>query len=191
MNHIALWIFLAIGVSKFSQRAHMVRFMTGGLLLIALANTLYWNKVYDANLEHMQNVRMAAADFIRDSLPADERCAVFDIGAVRYFSGRPIIDIGGLTNPDLLQWFKDNKSNNSDEFLARQRVTCIVLPGQSGSDGEGWIDFVELFGLNDSPRLKLEQIASFEMDPQRWLLGYLPTANQQRSVVIYRILWTK
>ncbi len=188
MNHIALWIFLAIGVFKFSQRPYVVRFMTGGLLLIALANTLYWNKVYDSNIEHMQNVRIAAAYFVRDVLSTDERCAVFDIGAVRYFSERPIIDIGGLTNPADLQWFRDNKS---DEFLAAQDVTCIILPGQSNLDGEGWIDFVEIFGLDNSSYFKLEKIASFEMDSERWLLGYLPTTNQQRSVVIYRIVWTK
>jgi len=187
MNHAALWILLCLGVAQFSGRPFAMRFLTGGLVLIALANTFYWNKVYDANLEHMQEVRIASANFVRDSLSRDELCAVFDIGAVRYFSQRPILDIGGLTSPKDLRWFSENKS---DEFLIDREATCIILPGQTTVDGEGWLNFVEIFRLDDSSHFKLEKIASFEMDPERWLLGYLPTSNQQRSVVIYRIIRT-
>ncbi|HXD09588.1 MAG TPA: hypothetical protein VN653_05965 [Anaerolineales bacterium] len=188
MNHAALWILLAVGASKFSQRAYLNSFVTGGLFVIALANNLYWNRVYDANIEHMQNVRIATAHFLRDSIPAQDRCAVFDIGAVRYFSQRPIVDIGGLIDPDEIQWFRDHKSA---EYLVAAGVTCIIIPGQSNLNGEGWIDFLKLLSLDHTSLFKLEKIATFEMDSERWLLGYLPTANQQKSVDIYRLIRTK
>lgn len=187
MNHVALWIFLCIGAAQLSQRIPLQRFMTAGLVLIALANTFYWNRVYDANIEHMQKVRIPTADFVRESFSRNELCAVFDIGAVRYFSGRPILDIGGLTNPDDLHWFSENKS---DIYLLEKGATCIILPGQTSMQGEGWLDFVEVFGLGNTRYFKLEKSASFEMNSERWLLGYLPTTNQQRSVIIYRIVRT-
>jgi len=189
MNHAAVWILLALGASKFSQHKSIPGFMmTGGLIVIALANNMYWNRVYDANIEHMREVRIATARFLRDSIPPQDLCAVFDIGAVRYFSQRPIVDIGGLIDPEEIQWFRDHKA---DEYLVQAGVTCLVLPGQSNETGEGWIDFLDLLGLNHTSQFKLEKIASFEMDSERWLLGYLPTANQQKSVDIYRLIPVK
>lgn len=188
LNHVILWLLLAMGLDRFAQRPFWARFMTSGLLLIALANTLYWNRVYDANLEHMEKVRIATAHFVRDSLPADERCAAFDIGALRYFAQRPVVDLGGLTDPDEQRWFYEDMA---DLYLVEHGATCIILPGQTNFEGEGWFNFVEIMGLDVTPYFKLQAIATFGMDNERWLLGYLPTTNQQRSVVIYQMTNTK
>ena len=185
LNHVILWILLAFGLSRLVQQPYVTRFMTGGLLLIAVANNLYWNRVYDANIEHMVNVRIATAHFIRDSLSAKDHCAAFDIGALRYFSQRPIVDIGGLTDPEEQEWFNANKT---DLYLVEHGATCLILPGQTSIANEGWLDFLKIMGINDSPYFKVQQIATFEMDADRWLLGYLPTSNQQKSVVIYRLI---
>ena len=188
LNHVVLWILLAFGVSRFGQQPQVSRLITGGLLLIALANNLYWNKVYDANIEHMVNVRIATAHFVRDSLAVKDNCAAFDIGALRYFSQRPIVDIGGLTDPDEHKWFNENKI---DLYLIEHGATCLILPGQTNVDGEGWLNFVEIGGLDSMSNLRLQQIASFNMDYERWLLGYLPTSNQQKSVIVYRLIEAK
>jgi hypothetical protein len=185
LNHVILWILLAFGLSRLIQQPYVTRFMTGGLLLIAVANNLYWNRVYDANIEHMVNVRIATAHFVRNSLSAKDHCAAFDIGALRYFSQRPIVDIGGLTDPDEQEWFNANKT---DLYLVEHGATCLILPGQTSIANEGWLDFLKIMGINDSPYFKIQHIATFEMDADRWLLGYLPTSNQQKSVVIYRLI---
>jgi hypothetical protein len=185
LNHVMLWILLAFGISRLIQQPYVARFMTGGVLLIAIANNLYWNKVYDANIEHMLNVRIATAHFVRDSLAMNEHCAAFDIGALRYFSQRPIVDIGGLTDPDEQEWFYANKT---DLYLMEHGATCLILPGQTNIANDGWLDFLKIMGVNNSPYFKLQQIASFEMDHERWLLGYLPTSNQQKSVIVYRLM---
>jgi hypothetical protein len=188
LNHVLLWVFLVFGISRFAQQPHLVRLLTSGLILIACANNLYWNRVYDANIEHMRNVRIATAYFVRDSLASQEHCAAFDIGALRYFSQRPIVDIGGLTDPDEQKWFN---ANEIGLYLIEHRATCLILPGQSNAHGEGWLDFVEISGLNSSPYFSLQPVTSFEMDDERWQLGYLPTANQQKSVIIYRLVGTQ
>jgi hypothetical protein len=188
LNHVILWILLAFGVSRLVQRPYVTSLLAGGLVLIAIANNLYWNRVYDANIEHMVNVRIATAHFVRDSLSAKDHCAAFDIGALRYFSERPIVDVGGLTDPDEQKWFNENKI---DLYLIEHGATCLILPGQTNVEDEGWLNFVEIAGLDSMPYLKLQQIASFQMDHERWLLGYLPTSNQQKSVIVYRLIESK
>lgn len=187
LNHVALWLLLAIGLARFAHRPYLARGMAGGLLLIAVTNNLYWNKVYDSNLEHMRTVRIATARYIRDTAAADDQCAASDIGAVRYFSGKAIVDLGALIDPGERRWFSEQKV---DLYLLEKGVTCLILPGQMNASNEGWFDFVKIMGLNDSPYFKIQQIAVFEMDYDRWLLGYLPTNNQQKSVVIYKIMPT-
>jgi len=67
----------------------------------------------------------------------------------------------------------------------------LILPGQANIANDGWLDFLKIMGVNDSPYFKLQQIATFEMDADRWLVGYLPTSNQQKSVVVYRLVEPK
>ena len=158
--------------------------MSSALVVIAFANTLYWNRVYDANLDHMQNVRIRAAEFIRRSLPAADLCAAFDVGALRYFSERPIVDLGGLIDPNAAQVFE---SGSADRYLLERGVSCVVLPGRTGRADEGWFDFARILGLSTSRLVDLHLVRAFEIDRQRWLLGYLPTVNYQASVAVYQM----
>lgn len=193
-NHVALWLMLALGLRALWQdwagiRARAGRWAapiaTAGLLIIALANTAYWNRVYDANLEHMQNVRIAAAQFIQTEIGPNQVIAAFDIGAIRYFTGRPVVDLGGLVDPNLGIYFK--REGRIDRYLAERGVNYVVLPGQTGKTDEGWFDFAREMGLTDSRLFSLELVEVFAIDHERWLLGYLPTNNYQATVTIYQL----
>ena len=102
LNLVALWLILLFGLWRVDKPSIKL-WLVAGLTVIAFANTLYWNKVYDANLEHMLQVRISAADYIRENIPQSEKCAAYDVGAIRFYSGRPIIDLGGLIDPSLIQ----------------------------------------------------------------------------------------
>jgi hypothetical protein len=184
INHIILWLALGIGLISLPYR-RLRLWLTGGLIIIATANLLYWNGVYDANLDHMQNVRITAAHFIRDNFSPDERCAASDIGAMRYFSKRPIFDLGALVDPGAGQRFLDG---SIDHYLVENGVTCVVLPGRRGTTTEGWFDMAEILGLTTTPLFDMDLITVFEIDYERWLQGYLPTNNYQASVTIYRLV---
>jgi hypothetical protein len=155
------------------------------LLIIALANTLYWNRVYDANIEHMLKVRIAAANYLREQIPASETCAASDIGALRYYSQRPIIDLLGLIDPGLGKWYMADKS---DQYLLENRVTCLVLPGRAGTSADGVFDVAKELGFTGSSLFELQQVKVFEIDRQRWLFGYLPTTNAQATITIYYLV---
>jgi hypothetical protein len=184
INHIILWLSLGIGLIRLPYR-RLRLWLTGGLIIIATANIMYWNGVYDANLDHMQNVRITAAHFIRDNFSPDERCAASDIGAIRYFSKRPIFDLGALVDPGARQRFLDG---SIDHYLVENGVTCVVLPGRRGTTAEGWFDMAEILGLTTTSLFDMDLIKVFEIDYERWLQGYLPTNNYQASVTIYRLV---
>jgi hypothetical protein len=50
---------------------------------------------------------VAAAHWIAETLPEDELLAVHDIGAVGYFAPRPILDVAGLINPEVVPIVND------------------------------------------------------------------------------------
>lgn len=187
LNHIALWLALGLGV-WFAGQSRYKSWLTAGLITIALANTVYWNRVYDANIEHMRMVRIAAADYIREHIPESDACAAFDVGALRYYSQRPLVDLGGLIDPEMFQWFTAGKS---DQYLIENGVTCLAVPGRTGVTTDGVVDILNESGLSQSDLYKLQQVKVFEIDPERWLLGYLPTINYQATVTIYKLVEQK
>jgi hypothetical protein len=187
INYIVLWLALVGGLLCFVKHPRLLLGLTCGLIAIAVANMAYWNGVYDANLDHMQGVRIKAASFVHDTFSPDELCAALDVGAIRYFSHRPILDLGGLVDPDASQWFH---TDSTDQYLVTNNVTCLVLPGQTGATEEGWFDFAKLMGLTSSPLIEMNLVKVFEIDHKRWLQGYLPTTNYQASVTIYRLRLT-
>jgi len=185
INHVALWLALVLGLLHFIPYRGRFRLLAAGLVVIACANTLYWNRVYDANLEHMQNVRIAAANYLDEYIDPDTPVAAFDVGAVRYFSQRSIIDLGGMIDPALGEVYRTD--GRIDRYLDMHNVRYVVLPGRTGTTKEGWFDFAKEMGLTDSPMFSLAQIHVFEISHERWLLGYLPTNNYQASVTVYRL----
>jgi hypothetical protein len=158
--------------------------LASGLVLIAVINTVYWDGVYEANLDHMQNVRIAAARFVCSALPPGDRCAASDVGAIRYYSQRPIVDLGGLIDPNAGQWFSRGEY---DRYLIESGVTYLILPGRIGAKDEGWFDVAEVYGFSTTPLFGMDEVVVFEIDRERWLQGYLPTNNYQATVAIYRL----
>jgi hypothetical protein len=184
LNYVVLWLALVAGLLTFVRFPRLVFGLAGALMTVAFANTLYWNGVYDANLDHMHDVRIMAARFVRDTFPSRQLCAAYDVGALRYYSQRPILDLGGLIDPSAVRVFE---SGAADQYLLDHGVSCLVLPGRTGRTDEGWFDFARILGLTTSRLIKLHLVNAFEIDRRRWLQGYLPTVNYQASVTVYRV----
>ncbi len=184
INHIALWLGLAAGLRAFAHRPRLQRAWLAGLALLLAADGIYWNSVYDANLEHMQNVRIAAARFIRDYVPPGDLCAAFDIGAVRFYGERPIIDLYGLVDPEVGDWFYRGEM---DRYLVAKNVRCLVLPDRPGTTEDGWFDLGTILKLTTSSLFAPHPMALFEIRPDRWRQGYLATMNYQAVVMVYRL----
>ncbi|MGD8603901.1 MAG: hypothetical protein PVF49_04925 [Anaerolineales bacterium] len=185
INHLALWWALALGFYFYRQRGPRLKIAWLALLaLLASSNVIYWDQVYQANQEHMRRVRIQAARYVAVT-PEVEHCAAFDIGALRLFGHIHVIDIGGLIDPDLQAYYH---AGELDRYLWERGADCLILPGRPGHAEEGWIDFLSVSGLGTSDLFDVSIMATFEIEHDRWMLGYLPTNNYQDSVVIYRIV---
>ena len=185
LNHIVLWLLLVNGFLSIGGRRRLLIWLSIGTIFIATSNTLYWSGVYQANIQHMQNVRKKAAHFVSEYFSPDELCAAYDLGAVRYFSQRPITDMAGLIDPIAA---KRIQVGEVDEYLIENGVTCVVWPGRIDTMGKGsWFNLAEIMGLQSTSLFKMKEVAMFEVDYHQWLHGYLPTGNYQAEVTIYQL----
>jgi hypothetical protein len=184
LNHLLLWIALTVGVSAPGWRRWLRAWLGAGVVELALVNTAYWDSVYDANIEHMRQVRIDAADHVRTTFSSGERCAAADIGAIRYYVDRPIVDLCGLIDLGAGEWFLRGEY---DRYVTHKGVTCLLMPGRVGAGDEGWFDLAGAMGFTDTPLFEMHEVAVFEIDRERWLRGYLPTSNYQATVAVYRL----
>ncbi len=72
-----------------------------GLLLLVFALTLGLS-AYQRDVTIINQEMVAAAHWIDANIPPDELLAIHDIGAVGYFTPRPMLDIAGLLTPDIV-----------------------------------------------------------------------------------------
>ena len=99
---IPLWMLVVIGLVHYGIRSFYLLVITCAVAAAALFNFLYWNEVHDSNLAYMDNVRIKTAKFICEDFSEDEICAAIDIGVYRYYCDRPIVDLGGLVDPNIV-----------------------------------------------------------------------------------------
>lgn len=185
INHIFIWS--TVIVVLFTQHRHRWVFLVNSFIIFSLliSNLILWNRIYDANLDYMNKVRIRSTEFLRNVFSDDETCAAFDIGAIRYFSKREIVDLGGLINPQLGDIFEDN---NLDVYLSSRAVECLALPDDFSSPEGKVFDYGETLGLLDSNLFYLQMLKSFSIPYSEWYIGFLPTNNYQPAVTIYRIV---
>jgi hypothetical protein len=100
-----------------------------------------WRVLYARNLRHLQQSHRAAALWAKANLPEDARLAGFDIGSLKYFSGRYLIDLGGLTDPAIWPYLRERrvgpylKEEKATHYLALDRPPEEGLTGVRKDDG--------------------------------------------------------
>jgi hypothetical protein len=93
---------------------------------------------------------VAMAEFLRETVPPGQTVATHDIGNIGYSSGREVIDLVGLVNPDVIDYHEDRRVR---EYVdAVQPNYIVVFPGWER-------DFLRI-GLAQDPFL-FEEIARF------------------------------
>jgi hypothetical protein len=78
------------------------------LLFVAMALVVGLRAyVFDVSLINQEMVTPAM--WIRDNLPPEDLLVTHDIGAVGYFASRPLLDIAGLINPEVVPLMDDSE----------------------------------------------------------------------------------
>lgn len=188
INHLLLWWLMALGLFALWPRRRLFVVCACAVIAMAVVDVGYWRSVYVANQDHMRTVRIEAAGYLSHELPQGSRVAAYDIGALRYFGSRTIVDLGGLTDSEFVTYAQEH---SVDRYLRDRGADYLAIPGKHSTDREGMFDFWTRLGIGSSPLFGLTEIAVFENERDCWQRGCEATGNYQPSVRVYRIDWRK
>ncbi len=183
MNHILFWFLVIVGASSFKSRTIRRISLSLGVALLLLS-PFYWQRVYAANIEYNQRVKIAAAKYIADQVPLQEAVGATDLGPIRYFSSQPVIDLIGHVNKEIGPFWEAGGSHA--DYLEHKELCYLMLYNTSGEAG---IDFAKEMGYRTDERFELVSEARFEIDNDIWQLGSDPLRNYMPVVEVYRVDW--
>lgn len=128
-------VLAGIGIQGLWSRAAPLKalaFYLGlGVLIGQVVSLDAKRELYSNNCRDVFRYNVAAGRWIKENTPPDDRIAVLDAGALRYFGAREIIDLGGLNARDLSDLsFLDGKIDARDPMIlaAYTGADWIVIP---------------------------------------------------------------
>lgn len=127
----ALPVLLALGMAGWLRllKTRHYALLPVALLVLALALGLFsvgrGAGIYAANVRYINEYQVATAFWLREHTPPDAVVATHDIGAIGYFSDRHIIDLGGLTQPEIVPLLSDQQALVA--YLKEQQVGYVVM----------------------------------------------------------------
>lgn len=142
-----------------------------------------WRLANAAAIAHVNATEKKAGEAVA-ALPADARVASFDVGAIGYFSRRPLLDLGALTTPFVLPALVHEEVA---DLLVKEHVTHLVLPAGVDVDQPDLSNFGFRLRVVDHPGLRLEPLATFESDRATWLRGVWYTQNATFRQRLYAV----
>lgn len=157
---------------------------------LGLITLVQWAAITQVGIEHIRNTHESMGRWIAAHLPPAARVAAFDIGAIGYFSARPVVDLGGLVDPAFVPYLFANKV---PDYMKQKKVGWLVLPivrSEPGPDGQRPCrDLMERLMLCDERVLGKRERISFFSPRQPWELGFRTTGHSFQGQVLYEISW--
>jgi hypothetical protein len=77
------------------------------ILLVSVAFLGLGARAYATDVAFIQGEMVATARWLEEHTPPDSLVAVHDIGAVGYFTPRPLLDLAGLVTPEVIPFIAD------------------------------------------------------------------------------------
>jgi hypothetical protein len=124
-------VLLALGMVGWLRllKARRYALLPIALLALALALGLFsvgrGAGIYAANVRYINDYQVATAFWLREHTPPGAVVATHDIGAIGYFSDRQVIDLGGLTQPEIVPLLSDQQALVA--YLKEQQVGYVVM----------------------------------------------------------------
>jgi hypothetical protein len=168
--------FLLIGLGGMSYLlrpgapAMLLRVVSRALMaataLVGLAFLGLGARAYAADVAFIQGEMVATARWLEANVPPDSLVAVHDIGAIGYFTPRPLLDLAGLVTPEVIPFITD-------------QVQLIQFMQQRGAD------YVVFFPDWSDAYRRMAQDPRLE---QVYATGFAWTARQGRAnMSVYRL----
>jgi len=94
-------------------------------VLVCLAFLGLGARAYATDVAFIQGEMVVIARWLEENTPPDSLIAVHDIGAVGYFTPRPLLDLAGLITPEVIPFITDEE--RLLEFIQAQGADYVVF----------------------------------------------------------------
>jgi hypothetical protein len=130
---IPFFILLGVGGTAYLLRPQARTMLTrvisqalmAAILLLFLAFLVLGARAYAADVAFIQGEMVAIAGWLEANVPPDALIAVHDIGAIGYFTPRPLLDLAGLVTPEVIPFITDEA--RLIEFMQAQGADYVVF----------------------------------------------------------------
>ncbi len=139
-------------------------------------------------VDQLQRVHVDAAAELDRLLPADSRVAVFDVGAAAYLHDGGMLDLSGLSDPDLTRLLPRAQEGAVVQWLRDHGATHVLLPVWPQAAGDG-LD--RRLGLRDSGAVRLLELRRWRGRPQSWARAFQFSGHVFPELVLYRLEWIR
>lgn len=152
-------------IEQAARRRWRPAWAAGLIALFLLAGTVDWAREYAWNVKNINDQQVAIGKWAAHNLPPDAVLAINDVGAIKYFSQRRIIDVTGLLTPDLIPYIQAGRK--MDYLRAASPDYLIVydswFPEARAWEGFKWVrDFVlEKNTIAGGDVVRVYQVLSF------------------------------
>lgn len=116
-------------ITRLRRTPRLLWVITGvAFVLAGLWRVPYWAGMFGYNAREVQEIDVAMGEWLAANIPPDEVVAIDDIGAITFFSPRPIVDLHGLVSPQLWPILNDPEPTSAlIHFLASQDVRLLAI----------------------------------------------------------------
>ncbi len=170
-----------------NKRACIV--VCGLLIAGCLCNQVRWRSWYHQNTDHMQRVYLDCARWIAENTD-DSVIAAFDIGFIKYITGRYVVDLGGVTGDEVHPYLIRHDSGRllrkkgATLVVYSRRPDCDVWNGiyRAAYDRQGLLQETGLasFGIDMYPTPSVTH--SFQLDVRRIVAWVDPHSGAARAL---------
>jgi hypothetical protein len=135
-------------------------------LVLVLVFLVLGARAYAADVAFIQGEMVAIARWLESNVPTGALIAVHDIGAIGYFTPRPLLDLAGLVTPEVIPFISNEA--RLIEFMQAQGADYVVF-------FPDWSDAYRRMALD--PRLEPIYVTGFE-----WTLD-----QGRANMTVYRL----
>jgi hypothetical protein len=128
------FIIMAIAVGTVTVSGMVKKRVVRIPVIILIAVSILYNqgisfitadRTYAAEIMSTRDPKIALALWLKRNTPDDALIALHDIGAVGYFSGRKVLDLVGLVNPEVTAYYLDRRSKRVIPLSERKIIDYL------------------------------------------------------------------
>ncbi|HYP39580.1 MAG TPA: hypothetical protein VEX13_04400 [Chloroflexia bacterium] len=151
-----------------TRRRILPALMVVAVLLLVVANYLWATRDYAVEVRNIEDAHVKPAFWLAEMTPPGSLVASEPIGAVKLFSGRPTIDLVGLTSPEMLTTYR----NWPETWRALREAGAgylLYYPAWFGREGPpAWAIERATFTIPDNKIAGDDTISIYELDWTRY-----------------------